>query len=61
MSRLNTILILIILLITAGIVGHFDYEDELLEEAAYCDRLQNKIHTDYDNLKDVCIARHWVK
>ena len=61
MSRLETIIILITLFIAAGVVGGFDYEDALLEEASYCDRLQNKVHTDYNNLKDTCVARYWSK
>jgi hypothetical protein len=50
---------LLLILIALGVVGTFDYEDALLEEAAYCDRLKNKVHTDYNNLKSTCIARHW--
>jgi hypothetical protein len=61
MTRLKTILILTTLIIAAGIVGTLDYENALLEEAAYCDRVKNKVHTDYDNLKDTCVARHWSK
>lgn len=56
-SRIAFLLIIIAL----GVVGTFDYEDALIEEAAYCDRLQNKIHRDYDNLKATCVARHWGK
>ena len=52
-------IIFLLILIALGAVGTFDYEDELLEEAAYCDRLKNKVHTDYNNLKSTCIARHW--
>jgi hypothetical protein len=52
-------IIFLLILIALGVVGTFDYEDELLEEAAYCDRLKNKVHTDYNNLKSTCIARHW--
>ena len=54
-SRITFLLILIAL----GAVGTFDYEDALLEEAAYCDRLKNKVHADYNNLKSTCAARHW--
>ena len=54
-SRITFLLILIAL----GAVGTFDYEDALIEEAAYCDRLKNKVHTDYNNLKSTCAARHW--
>lgn len=61
MSRLNITLFLIALFVAAGIVGRFDYEDALLEEAAYCDRLQNKVHSDYNDLKATCVARHWSK
>ena len=56
-SRIAFLLIIIAL----GVVGTFDYEDALIEEAAYCDRLQNKIHKDYDNLKSTCAARYWGK
>jgi hypothetical protein len=52
-------IIFLLILMALGVVGTFDYEDELLEEAAYCDRLKNKVHTDYNNLKSTCIARHW--
>ena len=56
-SRMTFLLILIAL----GAVGTFDYDNAADEEAAYCARLQNKVHTDYDNLKSVCAARHWSK
>jgi hypothetical protein len=49
----------LLILIALGAVGTFDYDNAADEEAAYCDRLQNKVHTDYDNLKSVCAARHW--
>ena len=49
----------LLILIALGVVGTFDHDDALLEEAAYCDRLKNKIHTDYNNLKSTCAARHW--
>ncbi len=54
-SRMTFLLVLIAM----GAVGTFDYDNAVDEEAAYCDRLQNKVHTDYDNLKSVCAARHW--
>lgn len=54
-SRITFLLILIAL----GAVGTFDYDNAADEEAAYCDRLQNRVHTDYNNLKSVCAARHW--
>ena len=56
-SRIAFLLIIIAL----GVVGTFDYENALIEEAAYCVRLQNKIHNDYNNLKDTCVAHHWSK
>jgi hypothetical protein len=52
-------IIFLLTLIAFGAVGTFDYEDALIEEAAYCDRLKNKVHTDYNNLKSTCAARHW--
>lgn len=54
-------IIFLLILIALGLVGTLDSDDELLEEAAYCDRLQNKVHKDYNNLKDVCVERHWSK
>jgi hypothetical protein len=57
----SRILFLLIILVAFGLVGTFDYEDALIEEAAYCDRLQNKVHTDYNNLKATCLASHWPK
>ena len=51
----------LLILIAFGAVGTFDYEDALIEEAAYCDRLKNKVHTDYNNLKRTCVAQHWSK
>ena len=46
-------------MLALGVVGSFDYENELMEEEAYCDRLKNKVHTDYNHIKSTCIARHW--
>ena len=54
-------IIFLLILIALGAVGTFDYEDALIEEAAYCDRLKNKVHTDYNQLKSTCAARHWSK
>ena len=54
-SRITFLLILIAL----GAVGTFDYDSAVDEEIAYCDRLKNKVHTDYNNLKSTCAARHW--
>ncbi|MFM7009721.1 MAG: hypothetical protein ACKO0Z_10385 [Betaproteobacteria bacterium] len=56
-SRITFLLILIAL----GMVGTFDYENAADEESAYCDRLKNKVHTDYNNLKRICVANHWSK
>lgn len=61
MTRIQILLIMLLALIAMGVVGSFDYQDALLEEAAYCDRLKNKVHTDYDNLKETCEARYWSK
>ena len=47
------------LVVLAGIAGNLDYQDQLLIEADYCDRLLNKEHSDYNNLRDVCAERHW--
>ena len=54
-------ILFLLILVAIGAVGTFDYEDALMEEASYCDRLQNKVHTDYNNLKATCVARHWSK
>ena len=51
-------IIFLLILIALGAVGTLDHDDALLEEAAYCDRLKNKVHTDYNNLKRTCAARH---
>jgi hypothetical protein len=56
-SRITFLLILIAL----GAVGTFDYENALDEEAAYCDRLRNEVHTDYNRIKSTCVARYWGK
>lgn len=56
-SRITFLLILIAL----GAVGAFDYENAADEESAYCDRLKNKVHTDYNNLKRTCVTQHWSK
>ena len=61
MTRLKLALFILALFTLAGIVGTFDYEDALLEEASYCDRLQNKVHSDYNNLKATCVAQYWSK
>ena len=54
-------ILFLLVLIAFGLVGTFDYEDALIEEAAYCDRLKNRVHTDYNNLKATCVAGHWTK
>ena len=54
-------IIFLLILIAFGAVGTFDYEDALIEEAAYCDRLKNKVHSDYNHIKSTCVARHWSK
>jgi hypothetical protein len=56
-SRITFLLILIAL----GAVGTFDHENALDEEAAYCDRLRNGVHTDYNRIKSTCVARYWSK
>lgn len=33
-----------------GIAGNSDYEAAKLEELAYCDRVADKVHTDYENI-----------
>ena len=52
---------LLFIFIVLGVVGAFDYENAADEEASYCDRLQNGVHKDYNNLKSTCAARHWSK
>jgi hypothetical protein len=52
-------IIFLLILIALGAVGTFDHDSAVDEEIAYCDRLKNKVHTDYNNLKSTCIARHW--
>lgn len=54
-------ILFLLILIAFGLVGTFDYEDALMEEAAYCDRLKNRVHNDYNNLKATCVAGHWTK
>jgi hypothetical protein len=56
-SRITFLLILAAL----GVVGTFDYDNAIMEEASYCERLQNKVHKDYNNLKSTCAARYWSK
>jgi hypothetical protein len=55
------ILIAIAFLAIAGIAGRMDYEDAMLIEADYCERLAAGEHEDYNNLRDVCAERHWGK
>lgn len=59
-SRITFLLILIVIGL-AGVTGMLEFEDDLLEEASYCDRLQNKVHEDYKRIKSVCVQRHWSK
>lgn len=54
-------ILFLLILAALGVVGTFDYEDALIEEASYCDRLQNKVHSDYNSLKATCVARYWSK
>lgn len=48
-------------LLLSGVVGQWDYEAALMAEADYCDRLLNRVHADYDNLRAACVERHWSK
>lgn len=52
-------ILFLLFMLALGVVGSFDYENELMEEEAYCDRLKNKVHTDYNHIKSTCVARHW--
>jgi|APGre2960657404_1045060.scaffolds.fasta_scaffold529121_2 hypothetical protein len=61
MARWKVILGFIAFMILAGIAGQMDYEDALLAEADYCDRLLNKEHSDYNNLRETCAERYWSK
>lgn len=61
MARWKVILGLIVFMLLAGIAGRMDYEDQMLIEADYCDRLLNGEHGDYNNLRAVCAERHWSK
>lgn len=61
MARWKVILGFVLFLILAGIAGRMDYEDALLAEADYCDRLLNREHGDYNNIRATCAERHWSK
>jgi hypothetical protein len=61
MARWKVILAVIAFMLLAGIAGRMDYEDALLAEADYCDRLASGEHKDYNNLRAVCAERHWSK
>lgn len=61
MTQTQITLSILAVLLTAGIVGNLDYENELIEEALYCERLEARVHSDYNHIKDVCVARHWSK
>lgn len=37
-------------ILTFGIVGHFDYEDEVAAEALYCDNVKAKVWHDYKGI-----------
>ena len=59
MTRLKFALSLTAFLILAGVVGRMDYDDALLAEADYCDRLLSGEHSDYNRLRATCAERHW--
>ena len=61
MARWKVILGLLAFVALAGIAGQMDYEDALRAEADYCDRLLNREHSDYNNLRATCAERHWGK
>lgn len=61
MARWKVILGLLFLAVLAGVVGQWDYEDALLVEADYCDRLRAGEHADYKDLRATCVERHWGK
>ena len=61
LTHWKIILICLGLVVLGGIAGNLDYQDQLLIEADYCDRLLNKEHSDYNNLRDVCAERYWSK
>ena len=61
MSRIQTIFFLFAFFIAAGVAGRMDYEEALVQEAAYCADLKDHVHGDYLDIKEVCAARYWSK
>jgi len=42
--------LLVALLLLLGLVGHFDYQDSIAEEAQYCDMVKAKLWPDYKGI-----------
>ncbi len=56
-TRKNAVMIAAIALffIVLGIAGHYDYQDQLRDQQAYCDNVKAGYWPDYNgNAKEVC-------
>ena len=54
-----TILAVVVFGLLVGVVGRFDYEDAVAEEALYCSNVKNGLWPDYDGIyADVCEAEY---
>ena len=57
--KAKTVLIVAAVVALFGIVGHFDYEDAVAEEALYCSNVKNGTWPDYEGIyKKVCEAEY---
>lgn len=46
---LKLLAVLLFTVLVLGFAGTADYENEQLEFQSYCDRVKDKVHTDYKN------------
>ena len=53
-EMIRLILVLALMLSVFGIMGSLDYADEVAQELAYCQDVQDKVYPDYKELKNIC-------
>lgn len=53
--RINFLVVAFIAMLAVfGIMGSMDYDDEVAQELAYCQDVQDKVYPDYKELKNIC-------
>lgn len=52
-------IIIVLLVVAFGFVGHFDYEDAKEQEALYCSNVKNGVWPDYEGTYDEACAKEF--